>query len=379
MRSLKAVILLAFVGGALSLTAPAGASTPAPYSWGSFADGASDVVATPTAISGVPGRITQIVAANSASYALTSTGQVWDWGADHFGQLGDGTKSPGITTTPVQVDFPAGVTIASLPSPMPAGTAMAIDTNGNAWGWGSNNDAQLCLGNTETHTTPVQLPFTNVTAATGAGDHASYVSNGNLYSCGGNENGQLGDGNTSPSLTPVAVDLPGVVSLYSSWQNTAALLQSGEFYIWGINNLGQLGDGSRVSSDVPVQVVTHSAVVQASVGGNTSGDGQTIVQLTDGAVKAWGADKSGQLCDGRSKRAVLTPHALHLSMTLSSFASSGNTSYLLDTSGNLWACGDNHKGEIGDGTTGAPVITPTMVLSGVSAVSATSDNAAALK
>lgn len=381
MKSSPSVALLALVPVLLSLAAPAGAA-PAlvPYNWGSFIAGAGDVNPNPTAITGVPGTVVQLDATNSVTYALTSSGQVWDWGADDSGQLGNGTTSSGFSTTPVEVDFPAGVSIATLPSPMPAGTSMAIDRQGNAWGWGSDSRGQLCLGNTSEHTRPVEIPFfMDVTAATGAGDHASYLSNGNLFSCGGNDHGQLGDGTTSDSLVPVPVDLPDVKSLDSSWQDTAAVLSDGDFYIWGLNNRGQLGNGSKVPSDVPVKVDLHDPVVQASVGGNTGEDGQTIVQLADGTVKAWGADREGQLCDGRQVQAQPTPEVLRLSVTLGSFASSGNTSYLLDTSGNLWACGDNRKGEIGDGTEGGPVLTPTQVLSGVTAISATSYNAAALR
>src|SRR5580704_18327406 len=145
----KAVLLVALVGGAaLAMPAPAqGASSPVPYGWGSFKTGPGGVT-TPTAISGVPGTIVQLDAANSATYALTKAGTVWAWGFNGQGQLGNGTTSHAVTTTPVQVKFPAGVTISSLPSPMPAGTAMAIDGDGKAWGWGSNSAGQLCLGNT---------------------------------------------------------------------------------------------------------------------------------------------------------------------------------------------------------------------------------------
>ena len=382
MRSLTkaAFLVVLLVGAGAATSAPAlGAPSPVPYGWGSFKTGPGGVVATPTAIGGVPGTIVQLDAANSATYALTKSGTVWAWGFNGQGQLGDGTTSHGTSTTPVQVEFPASVTVSSLPSPMPAGTAMAIDSHGNAWGWGSNSAGQLCLGNTTQEDKPVELPFAGVTAATGAGDHASYVSNGHLFSCGGNRDGELGDGNTGASLIPVPVSLSNVVSVYSSWSNTAALLSDGEFWIWGLNNLGQLGNGTRVNSDSPVEVELRSPVTQASVGGNTRGDGQTIVQLADGTVRGWGADRYGQLCDGRQRRARKTPETLHLSVALASFASSGNTSYLLDTSGNVWACGDNRKGEIGNGQEGGPVLVPTEVLSGVTTISGTSYNVAALR
>src|ERR1700691_5270514 len=114
MKSLtKAAFLVALVfGAATALPAPAqGAPSPVPYGWGSFKTGPGGV-ATPTAISGVPGTIVQLDAANSATYALTKTGTVWAWGFNGQGQLGDGTTSHAVSTTPVQVKFPAAAGVS---------------------------------------------------------------------------------------------------------------------------------------------------------------------------------------------------------------------------------------------------------------------------
>lgn len=53
---------------------------------------------------------------------------------------------------------------------------MAVDTRGNAWGWGTNpfGDA-LCLGTRAPVLTPVKLPLRHVTAAAGAFGHGVYV------------------------------------------------------------------------------------------------------------------------------------------------------------------------------------------------------------
>lgn len=99
------------------------------------------------------------------------------------GALGNGTM-PKSAITPVQVKFPTGIKITSLPSPMPFDTGMAIDTNGDIWGWGANVENSLCVA-TGNVLYPVKLPLTHVTQASGAGAHALYVSNGKLYACGG--------------------------------------------------------------------------------------------------------------------------------------------------------------------------------------------------
>ena len=50
------------------------------------------------------------------------------------GELGNGS-TPLYVRTAVQVEFPAGVTITSLPNPMPFDGGLAIDSRGNVWGW----------------------------------------------------------------------------------------------------------------------------------------------------------------------------------------------------------------------------------------------------
>jgi hypothetical protein len=42
----------------------------------------------PTPVDGVPGTIVQISTSNSASYALTKTGEVWAWGVGQEGRTG---------------------------------------------------------------------------------------------------------------------------------------------------------------------------------------------------------------------------------------------------------------------------------------------------
>ena len=90
---------------------------------------------TPTPIPGIEGSVVQIATSNSDTYALTSTGSVWAWGVGSNGELGNGS-TPLYVRTAVQVEFPAGVTITSLPNPMPFDGGLAMDSPGNTWGWG---------------------------------------------------------------------------------------------------------------------------------------------------------------------------------------------------------------------------------------------------
>ncbi len=68
---------------------------------------------TPTVVSGIRGEVVQIATSNSDGYALTSSGTVWAWGVNVFGEFGDG-KTSTYNTRATKVDFPAGVKIADV-------------------------------------------------------------------------------------------------------------------------------------------------------------------------------------------------------------------------------------------------------------------------
>jgi alpha-tubulin suppressor-like RCC1 family protein len=80
--------------------------------------------------------VRQLGTSNSAQYALLSDGTLWAWDQGTNGQLGDGSTANSFVA-PVRVRFPSRVRIAYIPADaMPYDTALAVDTNGHAWGWG---------------------------------------------------------------------------------------------------------------------------------------------------------------------------------------------------------------------------------------------------
>ena len=371
---------------ATSRTSDAQTSTATAVRWGVPLPSVGGVQAhmetdTPTAVTGIPDPIVEVVTSNSDTYALTSTGSVWVWGADALGEFGNGTMKS-FSDHPVQVEFPAGVTIASLPSPMPYNTSLAIDTDGNIWGWGYNEDDELCLSS-QILLLPTMLPLTDVTLASGAGDHMLYYSQGQLYACGGNQYGDLGDGTTTSSTTPVLVEgLPDepVQALVSSWRNSGALMADGTYYDWGYNEAGQLGNGTTAFSTLPVLVPLRATVTDVSLGGSSGSNGQTLAILSDGSIWAWGQGGFGQLGDGLTANALSpVPVTVPVGVVFSRVLSGGSTSYAIDTTGDLWAWGENNFGQLGDGTSGsADAVLPISIGVFLTQVSSTASNVAGL-
>ncbi len=369
---------------ACSGSASAAASGTTVYRWG--VPGSQGKIAqlertTPTAVAGIKGTVVQIATSNSDGYALTSSGAVWAWGVDNYGELGNGTTSP-YSIQAMRVSLPAGVRIVALANPMPFDGALAIDSRGHAWGWGLNASNDLCLPDLA-YLRPQQIPLSGVTMATGARTHSLFDSRGKVYACGSGEGGALGDGSTANSPTPAAVaGLPGslkVIALTSSWEGSGALLSDGSYYDWGYNAAGQLGDGSTADSDTPVRVELPGAVRQVFQGGSGAGNGQTIAILANGSAWAWGANNDGQLGNGTTASSDV-PVTVHVParVRFAKVSSGGYTTYAIDGSGTLWAWGGNQNGQLGTASSARSKTEPVNVGIHLEQVSSTASNVAGL-
>lgn len=139
------------------------------------------------------------------SLALTEDGHVWAWGQNTSGQLGDGSNVFD-SATPVQVTALSDVIAIA------AGGfyGLALTKGGEVWGWGANGSGQLGNGSTENSSTPVRTEgLTDVVAIAAGGSHSlSLTESGEVWAWGANGEGQLGDGSTENSSTPVEVLIP---------------------------------------------------------------------------------------------------------------------------------------------------------------------------
>jgi alpha-tubulin suppressor-like RCC1 family protein len=90
---------------------------------------------------------------NGQTLAMLSDGSLWAWGDDRAGQLGNGTR--GVQPSPVRFYPPAGVTYKSLATG--ATTSYAVSTTGQVYAWGASQAAQLGDGSTRTATASVLI------------------------------------------------------------------------------------------------------------------------------------------------------------------------------------------------------------------------------
>lgn len=325
--------------------------------YGQLGDNSFVIRSAPVAVSGLASGVASVGAGWIHSCALTSAGGVRCWGANFDGQLGNGST----TTSAVPVNttgLTAGVAVLSVGQ----GHNCAVTTAGALKCWGANSYGQLGDGTTTARSTPIDVTGLGsgvASVATGNGHTCAQMTSGGVKCWGANANGQLGDGTTTSRLTPVDVSgLPsGISAIVAGYLSTCAITSSGTMKCWGYNAFGQLGDGTSTQRTTPVDVVGVSGVAEIAAGWY-----HTCARRTDGALVCWGANVSGQLGVGGRTNVSTPPTTPTLSNGVQHVAAGGNgqTCVIAGSASGIFCWGNNASGQLGTGMFGA-VISPAAV------------------
>jgi len=241
------------------------------------------------------GRVTQISAGAFHTCALREDGTVKCWGANGAGQLGNNSNAPSPFPTEVMAGNANLTDVTYVAASSIAIHTCAVVNNAFQQGalkcWGDNNSGQLGNNTTTNQNNAVDvINIANVhTAAVGYQHTCALLYSGNIKCWGSNFSGQLGYPNISNQLLPPTayVDLgPGTIatSVVAGAAHSCALLTNGHVKCWGDNNSGQLGNNQiNAGGAAPVDVVNLSNVKALAAGSNS-----TCALLTNGKVKCWG-------------------------------------------------------------------------------------------
>lgn len=219
------------------------------YSWGWNSRGQvgiglpSNFVATPTRV-GLQSNWVFVSAGNQHSLAINANGELWGWGANFWGQLGDNT------TIDRYVPIRIGAATNWIYAAAGTGASFAINANGELWSWGDNTKGLLGVGDTTNRLTPTKInttgPWTKVVAHSTTA--IALTSNNDAYVWGSNAVGALGlnlsvtQFKTTPTLLNHVVNgSPLKWSDVSISENGLAITVDGKLYGWGKNNMNQVG------------------------------------------------------------------------------------------------------------------------------------------
>jgi alpha-tubulin suppressor-like RCC1 family protein len=158
-----------------------------------------------------------------------------------------------------------------------------------------------------------------------------------------------------------------VVSLWGGARGTIILKSDGTVWTWGSGGFGKLGNNTTTGrSLVPVEVhgvsnIDYLHSVMAIMGGET----HSMALTYDGTLWSWGYNFVGELGDGTTNDAAIPVQVgLNSVPPLTNVTKLGGRTYFslaVKSDGSIWGWGMNGSGQMGNGTTGANVLTPVMV------------------
>lgn len=333
----------------------------------------------------------QVASGSYFTIGLTSSGTVYSWGKNTYGQLGIGTFG-GSSSYPVIVLNSQGTAPLTSIRSIEAGANMAaaITSDGELFTWGLNAEGLLGDGTTSSRSLPVRVKdpsgneFLSDVSQISTGPQINMTSthmlavthSGNVFAWGKNTYGELGDGTGISRLLPVMVkdptgtgDLSGIQSVAAGADHSLALTNNGEIFAWGNGFSGKLGNGQSASAPVPVSVLdSNGAGPLTGVAQIEAGATFSIARTLLGEVFAWGRGTEGQM--GNATNGIET----NLPVRVSDISGTGNLaevrqisagayhSLALLNSGNLVAWGYNDSGQLGNGNNNLNSNIPTGVI-----------------
>ena len=124
-------------------------------------------------------------------------------------------------------------------------------------------------------------------------------------------------------------------------------MSDGTVRAWGYNGTGQLGNGPPSTGLTPPGQVGSLTGVTAIAAGQY----HALALMSDGTVRAWGSNVSGQLGDSSTTQRNAPVPVTGLPVVPGgaiAIAAGGNHSYALMADGTVWAWGYNGYGQLGN-------------------------------
>jgi alpha-tubulin suppressor-like RCC1 family protein len=322
---------------------------------------------------GATGPVTQVATGVNHSLVVTSTGQLYAFGQNYYGQLGNANAvgSRGANPIATLVTLP-GATGPITEAAAGSNYSLAVSSTGQLYAFGDNRYGQLGNANNNgflaANPTPtlVALPGASgpvIEVSAGSFHTLVLTSTGQLYAFGLNEYGQLGsmanNGNDEANSTPTLVTLPGasgpVTEISAGSEYSLALTATGQLYAFGLNTYGQLGstanNGNENANPTPTLVTLPGA--SGSVSEISAGPTHGLALTSTGQLYAFGDNRFGQL-GNTSNNGVAAANPTPTPVTLpgaggpvSDISAGDSDSLAVTSTGQLYAFGINTYGQLG--------------------------------
>ncbi len=201
--------------------------------------------------------VSAVAAGTDHSLAINS-GKAYAWGRNDNGQIGDASTTDRLTPVPI-----AASTLTNVAAVAAGGNHSLALHNQQVYAWGDNAYGEIGDGTTTQRTAPATVSGLTSATAIAAGNYFSLaVQCGAVWAWGDNTYGQLGFDPLSvagSSLPVLALARSDIVQVAAGSESSYALASDGTLWVWGDNSAGELGLGYFSDTFAPVWTPTPLA------------------------------------------------------------------------------------------------------------------------
>lgn len=325
-------------------------------------------------------RVSKVVFNYNSSYVITEDGRLYTTGYNAQGQLGLGDVVARYVFTQVTGGGISSETVKDVQ----AGTGNTAGSNavhvltnsGKVYSFGDGTSGSLGLGTTtNVNSTPTLVTsgigskvITQILTV-GGGNYATafaLANDGTVWSAGNNSTGQLGRTTGDYRLFQQITFPQAINKLWGAGDNQFNTVWArgtdGTIYAWGYNGTYRAaGNNSTANLPIPVGITdlapSGGAYVDNFYGSVDTTSVTLFVKYTNGVIKAWGRNSSGQLGTG-NQTAVTSPTIIAgwpfasvdvLDIAVAATNSTNTTTAIITNDGNIYTAGYGANGQLGNG------------------------------
>ncbi len=285
---------------------------------------------------------TRITAGYKMTCGIRTSAELYCWGDNEHGQVGDGTSENRDAPTAIGMNLEWNSVYSMVDH------SCGILTNKIGVCWGNNEHGQVGDGTSVNRNAPTAIIAQNVlTKVDGGFQHSCAITISKEIKCWGrNQFGQLGSGDDVNQLAPIGINAQQAwMDITAGSYHTCGTTISNQAYCWGLNQFGQLGNGTTTNRNSPGQVSEGILWISINAGlYHTCGINQS------GEAFCWGLNDKNQLGSTRNQSQWPYPDKVKTENQWISISAGRSHSCGLTDTGEALCWGGNQYGQLGDST-----------------------------